>query len=621
MDIAPLYELKTRLRAAAIAGTNLLSEDFRLKKAAEGFKALESASPVFKKIGELTDSLLSDSCPDRSAVLLDTITLADSVICTLGATEVNGELSDIGDPAENGGTQPMIITNVPYSKLSGIVGSLTTSGGGQYNAFMEIKNNEPELLNDYRVKPLLIKGLSASYSELADEVGSTIIEMGKDMLPLLKKGFDPKGKKDMLRRAAIIERLGGASENAFYLEQLENSEKDIKKALIYALRYDESNFDKLVELSKTEKGKLKNAALAAMLFFDREEVKNYFEEMAKKKPAEVLELMYGASSEWSSELTARLIEELLVDENGKKVTLSKAVNTPKLKLKTKTNTGVMFNALTGKFGESIEKIYREYDNKHELNTLDFKLGDAIIITGNESLKALALELNNESKHKGEYVYAEAVVRMLNGTESSKWFEEQVRKIYKKEHLGSAALFNSAIIRAVDKIQFTNGGYSVCLREFDEVLSKWVLTRSRPIDKSIVFAASDAMIKYPAVQFDSILANRANPNDREYCQKLADALIDHAVSGKFGSPITLNYLRNLGVVNVKGLALKYFQNNPKPGDGKWSLQGFFNVLQGDNDYKLAEAREIVELLRTKKLKMKISEEDIQWFSDWAEERFK
>lgn len=621
MDITPLYELRTRLRAAAIAGTNLLSEDLRLKKAAEGFKSLESASPVFKKIGELTDSLLSDSCTDKPAVLLDTITLADSVICTLGVTEVNGELSDIGDPDETGGTQPMIISNVPYSKLSGLIGSLTTSGGGQYNAFMEIKNREPELLNDYRVKPLLVKGLSASYSELADEVGSTIIEMGKDMLPLLKKCFNPKGKKDMLRRAAIIERIGGASENAFYLEQLENSEKDIKKALIYALRYDESNFEKLVELSKTEKGKLKNAALAAMLFFDREEVKEYFEEMAKKKPAEVLELMYGASSEWSSELTARLIDELLVDDKGSKVTLYEAWNSKKIKLKAKTNAGAMINALTGKYGESIEKIYREYDNKHQLNTLDFKLGDAIIITGNESLKALAIELNNKSKHKGEYVYAEAIVRMLDGTESSKWFEEQVRKIYKKEHLGSAALFNSAIIRAVDKIQFADGGYSVCLREFDEILSKWVFTRSRPIDKSIMNAVSDALIKYPAVQFDSILANRADPNDREYCQKLADALIDHAINGIFGSPITLNYLRNLGIVNVKGLALKFCQNNPHPKDGRWGLQGFFNVLQGDNDYKLAEAREIVELLKSGKLKMKLTNDDIQQFSDWAEERFK
>ena len=40
MNIAPIYELKSRLRAAAIAGTNLLSEDFRLKKAIEGFEPL-----------------------------------------------------------------------------------------------------------------------------------------------------------------------------------------------------------------------------------------------------------------------------------------------------------------------------------------------------------------------------------------------------------------------------------------------------------------------------------------------------------------------------------------------------------------------------------------------------
>ncbi|MDE7230340.1 MAG: hypothetical protein K2N56_07655, partial [Oscillospiraceae bacterium] len=215
----------------------------------------------------------------------------------------------------------------------------------------------------------------------------------------------------------------------------------------------------------------------------------------------------------------------------------------------------------------------------------------------------------------------AVVRMINGTESSKWFEEQVRKIYKKEHLGSMAIINSAIIRAVRNIQFENGGYSLCMREFDEILSKWVLANSMPIDKSVVYMITDALIKYPAIQFDSIMANWADPSDREYCQKIADVLIDHAVSGKFGSPITLSYLRNLGVINVKGLAEKYFRNNPKPKDGRWSLQGFFNVLQGDNDYKLAEAREIVELLKSGKLKMKLTDEDIQLFSDWAEERFK
>ena len=59
MDITPIYELQSRLRAAAIAGVNLLQEDFRLKRAAEAIKPLESASPVFAKLNQQMTLLLS----------------------------------------------------------------------------------------------------------------------------------------------------------------------------------------------------------------------------------------------------------------------------------------------------------------------------------------------------------------------------------------------------------------------------------------------------------------------------------------------------------------------------------------------------------------------------------
>ena len=41
MDITPIYELRDRLRTAMIAGTNLLAEDFRLKRAVEAMAPLE----------------------------------------------------------------------------------------------------------------------------------------------------------------------------------------------------------------------------------------------------------------------------------------------------------------------------------------------------------------------------------------------------------------------------------------------------------------------------------------------------------------------------------------------------------------------------------------------------
>ena len=64
MDTTPIYELRARLRAAGIAGTSLLSEDFRLKRAYEAFKPLEAASPVFAKLGQLTTQLLAPDCPN-----------------------------------------------------------------------------------------------------------------------------------------------------------------------------------------------------------------------------------------------------------------------------------------------------------------------------------------------------------------------------------------------------------------------------------------------------------------------------------------------------------------------------------------------------------------------------
>ncbi len=196
MDITPIYELKTRLRAAAIAGTNLLSEDFRLKKAAESFAPLSSSSPVFAKINEMTGKLLSDGSPEA---LLDTITLVDAVITTLGTVGVTGE----PEPIEISGNSAAIV-NAPYSRLSTIIEALTTSGSGNYNTILTAWNETPEIFTDYRVKPALVKGLGASYSELADTAANILKGMGKEIIPLVKKGFDPKGKKEKSRRQHII---------------------------------------------------------------------------------------------------------------------------------------------------------------------------------------------------------------------------------------------------------------------------------------------------------------------------------------------------------------------------------------------------------------------------------
>ena len=92
MDTTPIYALRERLRAAGIAGTSLLSEDFRLKRAYEAYLPLEAASPVFAKLEQMTAQLLSPDCSNPQGALLDTLTLADAVICTLAVVDRKGDI-------------------------------------------------------------------------------------------------------------------------------------------------------------------------------------------------------------------------------------------------------------------------------------------------------------------------------------------------------------------------------------------------------------------------------------------------------------------------------------------------------------------------------------------------
>ena len=59
MNLSAFYELRERLRTAAIAGTALMGDDFRLRRAVEQLAPLEQASPIFAKIGQLTRTALA----------------------------------------------------------------------------------------------------------------------------------------------------------------------------------------------------------------------------------------------------------------------------------------------------------------------------------------------------------------------------------------------------------------------------------------------------------------------------------------------------------------------------------------------------------------------------------
>ncbi len=264
MDLRPVYELRARLRSAAIAGTDLLAEDYRLKRALEAMKPLEAASPVFAKIGMLVRKLLAPNCLDRVGFLMEAISLIDALLCTQASVAVAGDLKEF-EPMP----YKMKVYAIPYSVLQPLLQALTTPGGGHYSYVIDMHKEYPEIFEDYRVQAAMVEALGASYAELAEQVSRWLAKSGPEVVPLLKEGFDAKGGKEMFRRAVLLDEISGGMENAFYLQHIEDSEKTIRAVLIQALRHCKENREVLVNLTRTERGKCKQAAVAALEYLEK----------------------------------------------------------------------------------------------------------------------------------------------------------------------------------------------------------------------------------------------------------------------------------------------------------------------------------------------------------------
>ncbi len=303
MGIAILNELQNRLYTLAIAGTNLLAEDFRLKKTAEQFHAVAASSPVLSKIDKLVQQLLEEDNKEKEISLMEAITLVDAVVCTQAEYAVKKEEKQEITVLKGGK-----ITNTKYSELHPLITALTTKGSGRYEMIYNVYDEKKEILKDFHILPLLIKGFNDSYSEIPDLIEKILIEqVGEDAIFLCKKDFDPMGGKDMIYRLEVLEELAKEKENDFYISLLENSSPKIKTRAIKLLQYSNKNIDLLIHLAETEKGRNKTTVLETLASLYDTRIKQYFLKKAKKEPEIYLRYLKGYDTE---EVTNAFLEEL-----------------------------------------------------------------------------------------------------------------------------------------------------------------------------------------------------------------------------------------------------------------------------------------------------------------------
>lgn len=348
----PLLEIKQRLVYSAIAGTQLLTEDFRLKRTMEAISPLAGKNPVFQKIYTGLEQLFTAEESKRNGMLLDLLGLVDAVLYTQGKTQVEGEkihLETVSGNAE--------VMQIRYSELAPLVEALTTTGSGRMEVLKDTLKERTELLADYRVLHLLINDLDDAYGEMAALVYRVlenmitqkpmyfIVDMEYDpnnyqfhpysayhhrtkayplpkvdhqmLLYLLKKDFDDvelvrSKQKLFAKKVQLIQKIAGNKEDAWYLSLLETVEKDVRESAIKALGCDKKNIPLLWDLVKTEKGNCKKSVMCALANCIDADAKPFWEKECKKRIGTVMYLVNN-TDDISSDVVAGVLQNTLQD--------------------------------------------------------------------------------------------------------------------------------------------------------------------------------------------------------------------------------------------------------------------------------------------------------------------
>ena len=394
MNFEPLYELKNRLENVAVVGINLAKDDFRLKRAVEQLKEYSTAAKVFKQIYDMGNSLISTDDEDKCDLFLDLLALLDAVLCTQATTYSGDKPQQIKTIAKN----KDYYKELHYSELSPLLYALTETGSGRCEIIENIIKNNSKLLNDFRVKNYMIHGLSDKYSEISYIITEELKKQGKEVIPLLKDGFDSQGKRDMVLRFDIISTLCKEEENDFYKYCIENGSKEIKEIAIEALKYSQDNIDYILDLTKTEKGRLKNKAFEALSYMNDDRAEKEWDKFFKKKPFENILYLQNTNQQWAIDYLTNYIEEYVKE-------LKKEDKKKEVGVEVSSLCMMTFKRRTNKLLSLYKELYPY--NRYEIKRI---LSYYIVSKVDKEIIDLVKELSE--KYEGEFLEQEFLISLI-----------------------------------------------------------------------------------------------------------------------------------------------------------------------------------------------------------------
>lgn len=298
----PFYELYDRLYYAAAAGTAVISEDFRLKRAVEAFEPMAQKNKVFAKLHKMCSDLLTSE--KASSEIADCIALAEALAVTQGTFLDSSETT----PFSPKGFVPK---DIPYSELT----SLKEYIAKAKNSSKYVPESLSEFAGDPRLVTEFLKYCDTNsenfgyYAEVFKNVcGSSLVEPLFDSIDLT----NPKATG---RQIEFIADIAGKEHTARFKELAFNEEAPagVRIAAINALgRYDECA-DDLIELFRTSKGKINTVALEALAKLSPPQAEPIFEKLAQKFKTSYQEAFkyarYPACSQYARDAIKKYLEE------------------------------------------------------------------------------------------------------------------------------------------------------------------------------------------------------------------------------------------------------------------------------------------------------------------------
>ena len=226
MAIPILFELNQELTRLFVAGSRLSNGDPRIKKFIEPLKKYGEKSPVFLKLAQYMEGLLSVEAGQSAQKLIETEVFLLSVLSTQGDTSPNPDyiLKEISH-AQN--DERLAEINTGYRTLAPVIDALTTTGGGRLEIIKQAFDDG--VFKDPRLYKISVDALGDKYSEIAEYMENKVLpSMGEGIFPFLIDGYNIKGGNIDGRRLSVMHKLKG--ERIFDLvdETIENGNATVK---------------------------------------------------------------------------------------------------------------------------------------------------------------------------------------------------------------------------------------------------------------------------------------------------------------------------------------------------------------------------------------------------------